>query len=129
MEWNALIPVGRSTLRVRFSGGSATGYGVSPATFATDNRAVQRVIEESSFFRNGKIYVLAREEDGHRSPPNQAVKKNQGGPAAVAPSDPIARMKHIRGIREAEKEPYIYNKEKEVGKEENKNEDKDRKCG
>ncbi len=37
MEWNAIIPVGRTSVRVHFTGGTVTGYGVSPATFTTDN--------------------------------------------------------------------------------------------
>lgn len=55
MEWNALIPAGKSTLRVHFSGGTATGYGVSPAIFTTDNPAVMHLIETSYWYRIGKI--------------------------------------------------------------------------
>ncbi len=58
MEWNALIPVGRSTLRVHFSGGTLTGYGSTPATFTTDNPAVIRLIEESYWYRINKIRRL-----------------------------------------------------------------------
>lgn len=39
MEWNAIIPVGRTSVRVHFTGGTVTGYGVSPATF-TDRKSV-----------------------------------------------------------------------------------------
>ena len=55
MEWNALIPVGRSTLRVHFSGGTLTGYGATPATFTTDNPAVMRLIEDSYWYKIRKI--------------------------------------------------------------------------
>lgn len=55
MEWNALIPARKSTLRVHFSGGTATGYGVTPATFTTNNPAVMHLIETSYWFRIGKI--------------------------------------------------------------------------
>lgn len=112
MEWNALIPAGRSTLRVRFSGGSATGYGVSPATFTTNNRAVQRIIEESSFFRNGKIFIQAREGNDLGTASPSAVRKKKGGAASAVSTDPIARMMEMRERRDREKK-HIYNKEEE----------------
>ena len=61
MEWNALIPAGRTTVRVHFTGGTVTGYGVSPATFTTDNPAVIHLIEHSHWFRNRKIILLKTE--------------------------------------------------------------------
>lgn len=61
MEWNALIPAGRTTVRVHFTGGTVTGYGVSPATFTTDNPAVIHLIEHSHWFRNRKIMLLKTE--------------------------------------------------------------------
>lgn len=59
MEWHALIPAGRSTLRVPFRGGSMSGFGVTPATYSTTNAAVIRLIEESHWFRRGKIRRLS----------------------------------------------------------------------
>ncbi len=60
MEWHAMIPVGRSVLRVHFSGGTVTGYGVTPATFTTDNPAVIYLIENSYWFRKNKIIKLQK---------------------------------------------------------------------
>jgi len=62
MEWNAIIPAGRTTVRVHFTGGTVTGYGVSPATFTTDNPAVIHLIEHSHWFRNRKILLLKTEK-------------------------------------------------------------------
>lgn len=59
MEWNALIPAGRCTVRVHFTGGTVTGYGVTPATFTTDNPAVIHLIEHSHWFRKGKIKLIS----------------------------------------------------------------------
>lgn len=59
MEWNALISAGNCTVRVHFSGGTVTGYGVTPATFTTGNPAVMHLIEHSIWFRSGKIKLLA----------------------------------------------------------------------
>lgn len=55
MEFQALIPAGRSVIRVPFTGGSLSGYGVTPATFTTSDPAMQHLIELSADFRRGRI--------------------------------------------------------------------------
>ena len=57
-EWEAVIPIGRATVRVRFAGGSRSAYGVIPATFTTANPAVKRVIENSRYFLDGRIEIV-----------------------------------------------------------------------
>ena len=61
MEWVALIPTRQNLVKVRFRGGSLSGYGVTPATFTTENPVIMRMIEESSYFRRGKIRLLRKE--------------------------------------------------------------------
>jgi hypothetical protein len=63
MEWVALIPCGKATVKVHFSGGSLTGYGVTPAEFTTQNPMTQAIIENSKEFKSGKIFLL-REIEG-----------------------------------------------------------------
>ena len=63
MEWVALIECGKATVKVHFSGGSLTGYGVTPAEFTTQNPMTQAIIENSKEFKNGKIFLL-REIEG-----------------------------------------------------------------
>lgn len=58
MEWVALIECGKATVKVHFSGGSLTGYGVTPAEFTTQNPMTQAIIENSKEFKNGKIFLL-----------------------------------------------------------------------
>lgn len=60
MEWNALIPAGRSTVRIHFSGGTLTGYGVTPATYTTSNPAVMHLIESSFWFKTGRIKIIQK---------------------------------------------------------------------
>lgn len=55
MEYTAVIPVGKGHFHVRFSGGCMTAYGVTPATYTTDNPAVMRLIEQSLPCRRGVI--------------------------------------------------------------------------
>lgn len=63
MEWIALIECGKATVKVHFSGGSLTGYGVTPAEFTTQNPMTQAIIENSKEFKSGKIFLL-REIEG-----------------------------------------------------------------
>lgn len=63
MEWVALIECGKATVKVHFSGGSLTGYGVTPAEFTTQNPMTQAIIENSKAFKSGKIFLL-REIEG-----------------------------------------------------------------
>ena len=63
MEWQALIRCGKATVTVHFSGGSLTGYGVTPAEFTTENPMTQAIIENSDHFKKGKIFLM-REIEG-----------------------------------------------------------------
>ena len=58
MEWVALVPVGRSTLKIHFEGGSMSGYGIRPATYETDHPGVRRIIERSEWYRRGRIKLI-----------------------------------------------------------------------
>ena len=63
MEWQSLIRCGKATVTVHFSGGSLTGYGVTPAEFTTENPMTQAIIENSDYFKKGKIFLM-REVEG-----------------------------------------------------------------
>lgn len=58
LEWHALLKIGNSHLRINFTGGSLSGYGVTPATFTTDNAALQRIIEQSNEFKSKRIKIV-----------------------------------------------------------------------
>ena len=81
MEWVALIPTRSNLLRVRFSGGSLSGYGVTPATFSTENEVMMHIIEQSAYFRQGRIRLISKCD----SP--QTV--NNPSPAASRPEVPL----------------------------------------
>ena len=58
MEWDALIVCGKARLRVRFEGGSSSGFGEAPALYRTTNPAAQHIIETSSYFKEKRIRLL-----------------------------------------------------------------------
>lgn len=57
-EYVALIPVGAGSMRVHFTGGQMSAYGVVPATFSTADPTVQWLIEQSVQFKGKRIRVL-----------------------------------------------------------------------
>lgn len=59
MEYVAVIKLGKTTLRVPFSGGTITAYGVNPATYSTSNPIYQRAIENSEAYRSGRIVKMS----------------------------------------------------------------------
>lgn len=61
MEWRVQLSTGYSVkpeITVEFTGGQITGYGVAPARFTTADPFLQRLIEGSIWFKNGKISLL-----------------------------------------------------------------------
>ena len=58
MEWVAMIPAGGSAVKVHFTGGTLTGYGVKPATFSTDSEVMIYLIENSRYYSSGKIRLV-----------------------------------------------------------------------
>ena len=89
MEWVCSIACGKAVLNVSFTGGTLTGYGVTPATYVTEDPMKQAIIENSSYFKNGRIKLL-REEPGtgkykERERERRAeAGTHQGGQAATA---------------------------------------------
>lgn len=62
VDWVAQIKAGAATVRVHFTGGALTSYGVTPAEYTTDNPFIQKVIEQSTYFKEGRIKLLRRSE-------------------------------------------------------------------
>lgn len=64
VEWSTLIPAGGGNIRIDFTNGSISTRGIEPATFSTENLAVQVAIENSPRFINGKIKLISKYEIG-----------------------------------------------------------------
>lgn len=96
VDWVAQIKVGAASVRVHFTGGALTSYGVTPAEFTTSNPFIQKVIENSSYFKEGRIKVLRRAEiEEPKKPAPKAKPKAQPAPQpAPAPKpkteEPVA---------------------------------------
>lgn len=75
MEWKPQIKVGHAIFNFTFSGGTLTGYGVTPALYTTDNKVYQAVIENSDYFKQGKIILVRQVNngDGENSATSEAL--------------------------------------------------------
>lgn len=65
MEWHPEFRVGRTRLQVSFTGGHLCGGACTPASFETSDEVVQKVIEDSSAFRSGRIRIGMVMEGSH----------------------------------------------------------------
>lgn len=84
VDWGAQIKAGAATVRVHFTGGALTSYGVTPAEYTTSNPFIQKVIENSSYFKEGRIILLRRttvEEPKKPAPKPKAQPAPQPAPA------------------------------------------------
>lgn len=86
MDWVAQIKAGAATVKVHFTGGALTVYGVTPAEYTTTNPFIQKVIEQSKYFKEGRITLLKRitlPDPTTSAKPKKAQKKQQPAPQPV----------------------------------------------
>lgn len=84
VEWQANIPVGKGRLIVHFTGGSITAYGVTPAVFKTEDPIHQAIIENSGYFKSGRIFLMKSDFIKEVADPVPAV-----APAPAASPAPV----------------------------------------
>lgn len=108
VDWVAQIKSGSATVRVHFSGGALTAYGVTPAEYTTSDPFIQKVIERSSYFKEGRIILLRRTGKPDKpKTPNLKKKKAQPEPepaadlAAPLPETPTAVIEEAEYVAEA----------------------------
>lgn len=58
LEWHGIIVSQGVRMKVDFTNGSVTAYGVAPATFTTSNEMTQHIIENSDKFKSGRIRIV-----------------------------------------------------------------------
>lgn len=91
VDWVAQIKVGAASVRVHFTGGALTSYGVTPAEFTTSNPFIQKVIENSSYFKEGRIIVQRRATiEEPKKPAPKAKPKAQPAPQPAPAPQPKA---------------------------------------
>lgn len=90
VDWVAQIKVGAASVRVHFTGGALTSYGVTPAEFTTSNPFIQKVIENSSYFKEGRIIIQRRATiEEPKKPAPKAKPKAQPAPQPAPAPAPV----------------------------------------
>ena len=89
MEWVCNIPVGKSHMRIEFTGGVLTSYGNTPAKYVTKDLLQQTIIEHSEFFKKKRIVLLSvidTDEDEDRLPKSSEAPKSAESTEAPKPA-------------------------------------------
>lgn len=84
-EKHTYFHLGKTKVRVSFTGGVITKKGVTPATFTTDDPIVQFAIEQSDRFKNGAVTLLSQ------YPVQGEVKIGRNEPEPQKPEEPIVQ--------------------------------------
>lgn len=88
VDWVAQIKAGGATVRVHFTGGALTSYGVTPAEYTTDNAFIQKVIEQSRYYKEGRIILLRKTEIAEAPKLAKAQKVKPQQPRQQVPEEP-----------------------------------------
>ena len=136
MEWHPVLRAGRGRVKVSFTGGHLAEGCVTPASFTTSDAVVQRVIENSQYFRTGRIRLGSQQADDEppetphkKGAPGKLVKKAEAPAAAPAGEatlfdmefeDTIAASDYLRYKKGVEKTEFFtgqncIDKAKELG--------------
>lgn len=89
MEWVCNIPVGKSHIRIEFTGGILTSYGNTPAKYVTKDLLQQTIIEHSEFFKKKRIVLLSvvdTDEDEDKLPKSSEAPKSAESTEAPKPA-------------------------------------------
>ena len=61
LDYQMTLDIAGAIIRLRFTGGSMGTNGVISAKYTTDNQVLQKLIEKSPQYREGRIYVFHEE--------------------------------------------------------------------
>ena len=114
MDWEAEIRAGKGRVKIHFTGGAMTAYGVTPAEYSTRDPFVQTVIERSEYFKEGRIRLHKEyKEEGVK---NASQKTKSRGKLSSPPTNQIqAPDTEGDNIPDTEREISVENEEPEDG--------------
>lgn len=99
LEWHGHVHSNRLTMKVDFTNGCATAYGVSPATFITKDELTQHVIENSEEFKGGRIRIVSVHEiPGSEEPEAPKEAEAPVTPVEAAVTEPEAYPEGNHGV-------------------------------
>lgn len=89
-EWKPVIKVGRATFSPHFEGGTVDKNGVTPARYTSTNKVEQTIIENSSYFKSGRIFLMC--ESGEDDEPSTKSNKETESEEKVSENQNLQPM-------------------------------------
>lgn len=94
LEWHGIVHSNGIQMKVDFTNGTTTAYGVAPATFITKDTLTQHIMENSDEFKGGRIFLVrsvplpGEEDDSIIAEPTVAsAEEPDSNVAEEAPAD------------------------------------------
>ena len=122
IDWVAELKVGAAKIKVHFTGGALTAYGVTPAEYTTENAFIQKVIETSSDFKSGRILKVREVGEPDPVKPKPAKAKVKPAPAPEPePAEPEVDEVEVDEVEETAPEEETEETEEVTEAEETEN--------
>lgn len=94
LEWHGTIHSHGATMKIDFTNGTTTAYGVAPATFMTKDEFTQHFIENSDEFKSGRIKLIRKVQVAGDS--EEASKEAQ-----AKPTKSVITYPEVKGTQKA----------------------------
>lgn len=89
-EWKPVIKVGHATFSPHFEGGTIDKNGVTPARYTSTNKVEQTIIENSSYYKSGRIFLMC--ESGEDDEPSTKSNKETESAEKVSENQNLQPM-------------------------------------
>lgn len=111
LEKHCVLKAGGMTMKVSFTNGTLTTYGIAPATFTTSDPLTQFVIEHCDKFKRKEIEIVRTVDDGRPvegiviEEPSNTAQAAATAPAAAAaapvtPAEPVTPVAEPQNVAE-----------------------------
>ena len=101
LEWHGIVECGGAKMKVSFTNGSVTAYGVAPASFTTENETTQFIIENSKQFKDGRIRIIRKVELGPSAEVSKATVTDIEDVRKVVPSEKLREITDVYNCSDA----------------------------
>lgn len=107
LEWHGQVHSKGVRMKVDFTNGTVTAYGVAPATFMTKDALTQHIMENSDEFKSGRIFLV-------RSVPLPDTEKKEETVPETEAGTPLKKveMPNVEDAKEYFADTYGINRSK-----------------
>jgi hypothetical protein len=101
LEWHGSVNCGGVRMKVAFTNGSATAWGVAPATFTTEDELTQHIMENSDLFKDGRIKVIRSVQLGPSAEVTENTVTDLDAVRKVVPKEKYREVEEVRNCSDA----------------------------